>query len=363
MSIPASGALHRLLAPLIDVGTFDFWVQQISPRAAWNRPLATVTARRLEARDTVTLTLALNRHCKLPQAGQHLNVSVEVDGRRTTRCYSPTRIDARHRTIEITVKHVPNGWVSTQLCHHTQAGDVIELGEPFGEMNGADAPGPWLMLAAGSGITPLISLIRQARERQASTPITLVYCAKKRADLCFLPELRQMVARQPGFALHVVLSQEPELIDGEMAGRLDGLILNAVIPDLAGYHVFACGPAGFVETARTAVGERARSFEAEAFTPPTLALNADEAVHPVHITLAQSGRTVTVSSQEALLPALEAHGLQIPHGCRMGVCHTCSCNKVSGTTRDLQNGQAQGEPQAAVRLCVSSASTDLILDL
>ncbi|HET8869979.1 MAG TPA: 2Fe-2S iron-sulfur cluster-binding protein, partial [Aquabacterium sp.] len=173
----------------------------------------------------------------------------------------------------------------------------------------------------------------------------------------------QIMASQPGFSFHVVLSQERDLIDGELAGRLDGLILNAVVPDLGSRRVFACGRAGFVETARAVIGERSRGFEAEAFSPPALGLAADEAARPVQITLAQSGRTVTVSSKEALLPALEAHGLPIPYGCRMGICHTCSCNKVSGTTRDLQNGLDQDEPHSAVRLCVSSASTDLTLDL
>jgi ferredoxin len=72
---------------------------------------------------------------------------------------------------------------------------------------------------------------------------------------------------------------------------------------------------------------------------------------------------VTVASGQPLLPALEAHGLRVPHGCRMGVCNTCSCSKVGGTTQDLQSGESQAEPNSAVRLCISSASTDLTLDL
>ena len=363
MPSPSTGPLHRLLSPFVDPSTFDFWAQQIAPQWSWRRALATVVARSVEARDTVTLTLRLNRHCAWPQAGQHINVSGEVNGRRVTRSYSPTRLDARQRTLDITVKHVPNGVLSTHLCQTTQAGEVLEIGDAFGQMTWpASVNGQWLLLAAGSGITPMISLIRQAFARDTSAQITLVYAAKTRADLCFLSELRTLAAKTPHFRLHALLSQEHDLLDGEASGRIHQAWLDQTVPDLSERQVYACGPAGFVDTVRGLTANRVRSFTAEAFTPPALG-HTDTAGQPVHITLQQTGRTVTVASGQPLLPALEAHGLRVPHGCRMGVCNTCSCSKVGGTTQDLQSGESQAEPNSAVRLCISSASTDLTLDL
>ncbi len=363
MSARPSGPLNRLLSPFVNPGVFDFWAQQIRPDWSWDRPLATVVERRLEARDTVTLTLKLNRHCQLPQPGQHINVSAEIDGRRVTRSYSPTRVDPKRRTLDITVRQVLNGVVSSHLVHNAQVGDVLELGDAFGCMTWpAGVGGKWLMLAAGSGITPLISLIRQAQQSASPADITLIYWAKTRADLCFATELRSLAAHNPNFRFYPVLTQEAERLDDEAAGRLDNVLLNSVVTDLSLRQVFACGPSGFVDTARSLTAGIALQFEAEAFTPAA-PLRTDAASQPVRITLQSTGRTVTVPSGQALLPALEAQGLSVPHGCRMGICNTCSCTKVSGTTQDLQSGDRLDEPNSAVRLCVSSAQTDLTLDL
>jgi len=363
LSSPSTGPLHRLLSPFVDPSTFDFWAQQIAPQWSWRRPLATVVARNVEARDTVTLTLRLNRNCAWPLAGQHINVSGEVNGRRVTRSYSPTRLDARQHTLDITIKHVPNGVLSTHLCQTTQAGEVLEVGDAFGQMTWPGAlSGHWLLLAAGSGITPMICLIRQAFARSHSAQITLVYAAKTRADLCFLSELRTLAAKNSNFHLHVLLSQEPDLLDEETSGRINQTWLDQAVPDLAQQQVYACGPAGLIDTVRGLTANRVRSLQAESFTPVVLG-HTDAASQPVHITLQQTGRTVTVASGQPLLPALEAHGLRVPYGCRMGVCNTCSCSKVSGTTQDLQSGESVAEPNSAVRLCISSASTDLTLDL
>lgn len=364
MSRQQPGPLQRWIRPFINPGTLDYWAQHMSANWSWDRALAVVVARTVEARDTVTLTLKPNRHVVWPKPGQHLNVSVEVNGRRQTRSYSPTRIDPRRGTLDITVKHIPAGVVSTQLCQRTQAGDMVELGEPYGQMTwSAPIGGKWLLLAAGSGITPMVSLIRQARALNSHADIVLIYAARQRADLCFLTELQQWARQYPSFRLQVLLSRETALLADEMPGRLDASVVQSVVTDLDSRQVLACGPAGFVDTARQLTQARALNFTAEAFTPPALASAVDEPLQTVNVVLQQSGRTVAIPSGQALLPALEAHGLQVPHGCRMGVCNSCTCDKVAGTTRNLQSGELDTEPHSAVRLCVSSARTDLTLDL
>ncbi len=364
VSRSAPGALQRLLTPFVNPGTLDFWAQHLRSNWSWDRPLATVEARHVEARDTVTLTLRPNRLVAWPKAGQHVNISVEVNGRRTTRSYSPTRIDRQAGTFDITVKHIPQGAMSTHLCHAVHVGGLVEVGEVFGHMTWPATPaGKWLLLAAGSGITPMISLLRQAQAAGSQADVVLIYAARQRADLCFLAELNQLAQREPGFKLQLVLSRETELLNTEVGGRINADLIQSQVGDLAERQVLACGPAGFVDTARALTAHAARRFDAEAFTPPVLAAAADDAAAPVRVVLQQSGRTVTVNSGEPLLPALEAHGLQVPFGCRMGVCNTCSCAKVSGTTRNMQSGELDAEPDSAVRLCIASARSDLTLDL
>lgn len=355
--------LARLVSPLIKPSVFDFWAGHLNPAWSWERPLARIVGRRLEAEGTVTLDLKANRHCGTVLPGQHINVSAEVNGRRVTRSYSPTHIGPTGKHLSITVKQVEGGVLSTHLCRHAQVGEALEIGPAFGDMAlpTAAQPGPLLFLAAGSGITPLISLTRALAQTGFEQDLTLIYWASTRAELCFVAELRALAARQPRFQVHVVLTQEARRLNDEHAGRLEAAQLKTLVPDLNTRHVYACGPAGFVDTARDLSTWHAMSFIGEAFTPPALPIS--DATGTVQITLALSGRTLEVPAGEALLPALEAQGMNLPSGCRMGLCNTCACGKASGTTQHLHTGAQDSAPSTALRLCVSRACTDLTLDL
>ncbi len=355
----ADNALSRLIAPLIKPSVFDFWAAHLNSAWSWERPLARVVARHIEAQGTVTLDLEANRHCAAIQPGQHINVSTEVNGRRVTRSYSPTRISRSGKRLSITVKQVDGGKLSQHLCRQAQVGDALEIGAVFGDMT--TPSGPCLFLAAGSGITPLMSLTRALDQAGLAQDLTLVYWARTRAELCFVAELRALAARQPHFKVHFVLTQEAQRLNGEHAERLNTELLATLVPDLAQRHVYACGPAGFVDTARSLSLGHARSFLGEAFTPPPVAVS--DAVGTVRINLALSGRTVEVPTGQALLPALEAQGLSLPSGCRMGICNTCACGKQTGVTQNLHTGDKEDIPTSALRLCVSRACTDLTLDL
>jgi len=355
----ADNALSRLIAPLIKPSVFDFWAAHLNSAWSWERPLARVVARHIEAQGTVTLDLEANRHCAAIQPGQHINVSAEVNGRRVTRSYSPTRISRSGKRLSITVKQVDGGKLSQHLCRQAQVGDALEIGAAFGDMT--TPSGPCLFLAAGSGITPLMSLTRALDQAGLAQDLTLVYWARTRAELCFVAELRALAARQPHFKVHFVLTQEAQRLNGEHAERLNTELLATLVPDLAQRHVYACGPAGFVDTARSLSLGHARSFLGEAFTPPPVAVS--DAVGTVRINLALSGRTVEVPTGQALLPALEAQGLSLPSGCRMGICNTCACGKQTGVTQNLHTGDKEDIPTSALRLCVSRACTDLTLDL
>ncbi|MGH6648306.1 ferredoxin reductase [Aquabacterium sp.] len=358
--------LGRLIAPLVKPSVFDFWAGHINSAWSWERPLARVVARRIEAQGTVTLDLKANRHCGAIQPGQHVNISAEVNGRRVTRSYSPTHVSRSGKRLSITVKQVEGGKLSNHLGHHARVGDALEIGPAFGEMGLKNGPaaqdGPLLFLAAGSGITPLICLTRALDQAGFPQSLTLVYWARTRAELCFMAELRALAARQPRFQVHFVLTQETQRLSGEHAERLNAELLTTLVPDLAQRRVHACGPAGFVDTARRLSLGQARAFLGEAFTPPP-ALATSDATGTVQIKLALSGRTLEVPAGEALLPALEAQGLRLPSGCRMGICNTCSCPKQSGTTQNLHTGDREDVPTSALRLCVSRACTDLTLDL
>jgi ferredoxin-NADP reductase len=357
--------LEKLIAPLVEPAVFDFWAGMVNPAWSWNRPLARVVARRVEAQDTVTLVLRPNRHCGRVHPGQHLNVSAWVNGRRTTRSYSITNVPGKkNRHIEITVKRSEAGKLSTHLCRDAQIGDVLELGPAFGEMVlPAQPQGKWLFLAAGSGITPLMSLTRQLAAHGMPADVQLVYWAKTRAELCFLQELRDLAKRFARFKLQVVLTHEARTLPEEARGFISQAQLDELVSDLAQRQVYACGPGGFVDTARELCKPVARSFLAEGFTPSAAHALPTDQVTTVRVQLRKSGRALDLSSGQPLLLALEQAGVNPASGCRIGICHTCVCTKHEGTVQDINTGDKDTEPDTHVRLCVSRPVTDISLDL
>lgn len=369
-SLPKRPLLQRIARTLLAPDAFDFWASRLRPGWSWDRPLARIVSRRAESADSSTLLLQPNRHWGGFRPGQHLNIGVEIDGTRITRSYSLSDAPRADGRIAITVKAMPGGKLSQHLCHAAKPGDVLTLGPAFGEMTMPQAAeGAWLFLAAGSGITPLMAMVRAQAALGMPVPLALIYWARTRDELCFVEELRALAARQPDFRVDFVLTRDVDAPDADARevrhGRIDAQSLSMLAPDLHQRRVFACGPDGFVAAARALAADRAVAFQAEAFTPPPRAVFDDDAQAPRHvrITLEKSGRTLDVPRGASLLAALEDAGLKPASGCRMGICNTCACGKRAGSTRHLHTGDIQHEPVSALRLCVNGAGSDLILDL
>ncbi|MGE8233076.1 MAG: ferredoxin reductase [Stenotrophomonas sp.] len=337
--------------PWLSEGFFDFWSTRVHPLWTLRRPLARLLARHQASADAVTLELQPNRHFRGMQAGQHINLGVELDGRLTTRSYSPAALE--NGRLAVTVKRIAGGKLSQYLCEHAAVGEVFALGQAFGEMLlPAVLPPKLVMLAAGSGITPLRALLRQLDVQGMPGPVDLVYWARQREQLCFVDEFKAIAGRHPAFRLHLAVT-------GEGAARVGSYALGS-LGDLAPAHVLACGPGGFVDAARSRLQARVAHFDSEAFSAPQL---AEVEQGSVQIQLLRTGRTLSVPRGVALLPALEAAGIQPASGCRMGICNTCVCGKTSGITRHTLTGEYISEPSVPLKLCVSSASTDLTLEL
>ncbi len=353
--------LKRVMRPLVSPRVFDFWAAHVNPVWSWERPLARIVRRQVETADTVTLWLKPNRHWQGFLPGQHVNVTAQVNGVRVTRSYSLTSASPVQGCVSITVKAITGGRLSEHLQMSARVGEVLELSQAFGDMTLPASPdGSWMFLAAGSGITPLMSMLRALAGQGMPLPLTLVYWARTRADFCFVDELRGLAAQHANFIVRFALTGEDATGEDEITGRLTEKQLHGLVDDLDARQVFACGPGGFVDSARSLLASRARSFHAEAFTPLPQAVQ--ESGH-VQVTLAASGRTLTLPRGTSLLKALEAEGLRPPSGCRMGICNTCACAKTQGATRNLNTGELAGEPVSALKLCISSAVTDLVLDL
>jgi ferredoxin-NADP reductase len=348
----APARLSRWFNPAV----FDFWARHLNRTWSAERVLARVVERRAASSRATTLVLKPNRHWPGAIAGQHLDVILDIEGVRHQRSYSlsaPPRADG---CIEITVAEVEGGRVSPLLARGLKTGDVLELGAPYGGLRLAVAgSAPVLLLAAGSGITPLRALLLDALANGAARPITLLYWAQNRDELCFSDELQQLAQRYPNLRVEFLLTRDPQA----PAARINAHQLRALAADLEASDVLACGPDGFIACARE-LSVTARGFQAEGFT--AAAPRAAEA-GTVRVQLQRSGLGLDLPTDRPLLQALEEAGQTPVFGCRRGICNTCSCDRLSGASRDLQSGALALEPATPIRLCVHSAAQGLVLDL
>jgi len=319
------------------------------------RVFARVEARQWVADDMLELRLRPNAHWRGARAGQHLQLFVERDGVRHSRSYSLTRV-AEDGCLEFAVKQQPGGRISSLLLQQLCVGDVLELGQPDGALSWpADDQGV-LLLAAGSGLTPLLGLLREALARGYGGPVTLLHYVRERGQKAFVVGLEALARQHSNLELRWALSGDAAL-DGELSGRFQ----RDHVADLDGRHVLACGPGGFVESVRQALGASSRSLQVESFSPP--AWDDREPAKTVSLRFARSVLQVAGDSRRSLLEQAEASGLRPLHGCRQGVCTSCTCTLVSGCVRDLRSGELFSEPGQPIRICVSAPQGDLTVDL
>ena len=340
--------------PWVTEAFFDFWSTRLHPLWTLRRPLAQLVSRRAEGSAAVTVVLKPNAHFGAIQPGQHINLTLEVDGRMTTRSYSPTRL--ADGNLEVTAKLVSGGKVSAQLAGGLPIGTTVGISQAFGAMTVADpAAQPLLLLAAGSGITPMRALLRQLDAAGMPQPVHLIYWMRQHSEQCFAVELASLAARHANFSVQLAVTGDA----AAPAPRVGGFDFSAVA-NLPARRVLACGPAGFVRAAGERLDGQVANFMAEAFSLPVV---DDSQAGEVELQLARSGRRLRVPRGQPLLAALEAQGINPPAGCRMGVCNTCTCEKREGVVHNVLNGDVTAEPSTAIKLCVNRASTDLILEL
>lgn len=347
--------MASLLASALPSSVIDFWLSAINPLWSTQQALARITHLEQAASDSVTLTLKANRHVHGFLPGQHVNITVEVNGVRRTRSYSPAWVNSSAGEFSISVKRVEAGIVSNWLSQNRCIGQVVEISPAFGDMTlDAAQPKATLMLAAGSGITPFLSLLR-GHLANYPAPITLLYWAKHQHELCFVDEFNALASKHTHFQVQYLLTQA-----NQPAQRLNEQHLQTHLDRSNDSQIFACGPQGFVESAAAFAQQHKVPAVTEAFYAPEIVFDSN---HRVAVTLQRSQKTVMVPAGQSILSALEAEGINPAYGCRRGLCNTCSCTKLSGSTQHVQNQDMNHESPSSLRLCVNSASSDLTLDL
>ncbi|MCX4690257.1 ferredoxin reductase [Kitasatospora purpeofusca] len=296
-----------------------------------------------ETEDAATVVIRPGRGWRGHRAGQYVRVGVDVDGVRLWRSYSITSpTDRKDGRITITVKAVPGGKVSSHLVHRAAPGTLIRLDQPAGDFVLPPArPAKVLFLTAGSGITPVMGMLRDA----GFDDVAMIHCAPRPQDVIFRDELRELAA-----AKNLRLTEVHTGTDG----RLDLVRLDELVPDWAERETWACGPAGLLDAVEehwTGHGVLGR-LRTERFRPAVLATGDGGTV-----TFSATGRTVEADGATPLLDIGEEAGVLMPSGCRMGICFGCVTPLKAGAVRDLRTGAiTEAEPGVLIQTCVSAAA-------
>ena len=340
---------------LVDVLTapygIDRYTELVSPTWTLSEARATVMSVRRSTPRSVTVTLQPNRAFfdRMPavKAGQYVNLTVDIDGRRRTRCYSPANAEGR-RVIELTVGLHDGGEVSTHLHRHARPGMVVGLAGVGGDfVLPAVRPRRILLISGGSGITPVMSMLRTLRSEGHRGQVAFVHYARSRAEACYYEEL----AATPGVRVLHGFTREPDA--GDLAGHFSPDHLEAAMP--APDAVYVCGPPALV----AAVHRHCRSAVSESFVP---AVPSSTDSGGGSVSFADSAVTVTADGRP-LLELAESAGLQPAFGCRMGVCHSCTCRKTRGAVRNLLTGVVSATDGEDIQICVSVPVGDVELGL
>ena len=288
------------------------------------------------------------------QPGQYMGIGLLIDGRWRWRSYSLTSAPLKGaRTVTITVKAMPEGFLSTHLVGGVKPGTIVRLAAPQGNFVLPDpAPPAVLFVTAGSGITPVMSMLRTLVRRDQITDVIHLHSAPTAADVMFGGELDQLARDHAGYRLQLRTTRSQ--------GRLDLARLDDEVPDWRNRQTWACGPEAMLNAAERAwsaagVGQR---LHLERFAVS----RAAPAGAGGTVTFSKSGKSTDADAATSLMDAGERTGVQMPFGCRMGICQSCVVGLMEGHVRDLRTGVVH-EPGTRVQTCISAASGDCTLDV
>jgi ferredoxin-NADP reductase len=293
--------------------------------------------------------------------GQYLRIGIDVDGVRLWRAYSLTHGPREDGRISITVKAVPDGKVSNHLVHRARVGTLVHLEQAAGEFVLPPDGGKFLFVTAGSGITPVIGMLRNLfpvadsgvvrLPRSEAFDIVVVHVAPSEPHSIFLTNLREL---DEGGLIELVARYDDE------HGVLDVADLADLVPDLHERATFACGPAGLLDALEAHHTERGLQLLTEQFRVATLVAGEGGTV-----SFTQNGTTIEADGSRPILDEAEDAGVLMPSGCRMGICYGCVLPMREGAVRDLRTGEITTAVEGdgvKIQTCISAAAGSCLID-
>jgi ferredoxin-NADP reductase len=335
--------MRALFSPLLP----DDYLELINP--LWSTQELRGRIERIERRpgNAATIVIRPGYEWEGHEPGQYTRVGIVVDGVFHWRAYSltsePDRADGH---ISITPKLVEEGVVSPHFVRQAKPGTIVRLGGVEGSFVLPDpVPDELLFISAGSGITPIMSMLRSLDRDDGLGDAVHLHSDRTEDDVIFGPELRELAERRDGLRLHVQLTGEQ--------GRIAPPDLDELCSDWRERETFLSGPEEMIDafTDRWKSDADVERLHTERFQPKALEAEAGEGGM---IKFLESETEAESDGATPILVAGEEAGLVLPFGCREGICHTCIGKLCSGQIRDLRNGKVGGQEGEMVRTCINA---------
>jgi len=346
--------LAALSSPLLP----DDYLELINPLWSTRELRGKIESIDAETPDAATVLIKPGYRWGGHQAGQYLRIGLDIEGVRHWRAYSLTSDPARpDGLISITVKNVDAGKVSPYLVRRGRPGTIVSLGGVEGEFLLPERlPDKLLFISAGSGVTPIMSMIRHLDRAGELDDAVLLHSARRAELVIFGDELRGLAQRHPKFVLHEQLTSE--------SGRMGPGDLDELCPDWRERETYLSGPTDMLDAfgeyfEQAGLDER---LHMERFQPK-LGLGEAEEGEGGTITFLESGVKAESDGSVPILVAGEEAGLNLPYGCREGICHTCVGELRSGRVRDLRTGKVHGEEGEVIRTCIHAPEGPIEIEL
>lgn len=315
--------------------------------------------------------------------GQYVTVSLpQLPG--VSRCYTITTPPTRPHTIAITVKRQEGGMFSPILHDTLGVGGQLVVDGPFGNFSAVHHPASrYLFVSGGSGVTPLMSMLRTLHDAPAGADVAFVHFARTPADVPFAAELAAIAAAEPSVRLTVVVDDAPAGTQAAwhgLRGRVSAELLGTAVSDAADREAFVCGPRPFMTATRESLarlGLPEARYHEESFVladhAPAEVVQAvtgvtddsgDGLTTTYAVTFTRTGTTFHCRADQHVLDAAWAHGLTPASSCGQGLCGTCKVNLLDGTVdlrhaggirpREIANGKTL--------ICCATPTSDLVIE-
>jgi stearoyl-CoA 9-desaturase NADPH oxidoreductase len=347
-------ALGALSTPLLP----DDYLELINPLWSTRELRGRIEEIRHETPDAATVLIKPGYRWPGHKPGQYCRIGIDIDGVRHWRAYSLTSDPWREDgLISITPKRVEAGKVSPFLVDSAKPGTIVSLSKIEGDFVLPDPPPERLLfISAGSGITPIMSMLRHLDRGDELRDAAVLHSARHTDEVIFGPELRELANRHRGLTLHEQLTSEQ--------GRMVPADLDTLCSDWRERETFLSGPGEMLDAFSAhfeAFGDREK-LHMERFQPKLgLGQQGEGEGGPIKFLKSQcEGQS---DGRQPILVAGEGAGLELPYGCREGICHTCVGELQSGRVRDLRNGQVYGQDGEMIRTCISAPEGPVEIDL